>query len=52
MYMYYLHEGLYSLLAKELDFVVPICDGSFPVRSSTLPTLLINVQILSDHKTS
>ena len=45
-------KGFNTFLAKEFNFVVPICDGPFPVGVSALPALLVNVQILSDHKTS
>jgi len=36
-------EGFDALLAKEFDFVIPICDGSFPIGCRALPTLLIDV---------
>ena len=45
-------ERFNAFLPEELHFVVPICDGPFPVSVSTLPALLVNVQILSDHETS
>ena len=47
-----LPEGFNAFLAKELNFIVPICDGPFPVSVSALPALLVNVQILSDYKPS
>jgi hypothetical protein len=45
-------EWFDSFLAEELDLVVPIDYGPFPVGVGALPALLVNEQILSDLKSS